>query len=269
MRRTRRLAWVALFWAAPLTAGVTVTPDAARTGTYGLRATVEPSCTGEENVLVLGPVIGPEQVEACKEVVVGAQVQAGGDLVVEAGERVAFGDGFSVATGGHMAAGTTGAWHPSYVVDETPEAESELHVRWYVRLDAVGLAPGDEITLLRIVGSGGEDRGWVRYQAGVAGGSVCAEVLDDDGDRHTTEPLTIGAAWHRLELAWQAGSALSPTGAVGLQVDGGPASTASGLPLSGALVDAVELGVVEAGTSDGWLDVDDYATARGGPIGGR
>ncbi len=139
---------------------------------------------------------------------------------------------------------------------------------WYVRLDAVGLAPSDEVTLLRIVGSGGEDRGWVRYQAGVAGGSVWIEALGDDGAHHPTKPLAIGAGWHRLELAWQAGSTLSPTGSVGLQVDGGPPSTASGLPLSWAWVDAVELGVVEAGTSCGWLDVDDYATARWGPIGG-
>jgi hypothetical protein len=180
---------------------------------------------------------------------------------------VAFGNGFSVASGGRLAAGTTGAWHPSYVVDETPAAESELHVRWSVRLDAVGLAPGDEITLLRVVASGGENRGWVRYEAGLAGGSVWAEVLGDDGVRRSGERTSLGAGWHRLELAWQVGSALAPTGSVELQVDGAAALEVSGVPLSRGLVEAVELGVVEAGSSGGWVDLDDYATARWGPIG--
>ena len=69
-----------------------------------------------------------------------------------------------------------------------PEAESELHLRRYARLAAVGLAPADELTLRGVVGSGGENRGWVGYQAGVAGGWMQTEVVGDDGIRRSREP---------------------------------------------------------------------------------
>ena len=253
--------WGLLAAVAPLHAGVEVVPGAARTGDYGLRAEVEPGCQGETAVLVLGPVVTEQRVKACKEVVVGAQFQDGGTLVAVAGERVSFADGFSVASGGRLAVVTTGAWDPGYVVDETPEREPELHVRWHVDFDGADLAAGDRLTLLRIV-SAGIERGWVHYRAGTEGGEVWVETEADDGSRHTGAPLLVAPGWHRLDLEWLAGSILAPTGRAILRVDGGTAVGVTDAALAGAPVDGVELGVVAASASGGWIDLDDYWSGR-------
>ena len=254
--------WGLLATAGALQAGVEVVPAAARTGDYGLRAEVVPGCEGEEVVLLGAPVEGVETVEACREVVVAAEVPGGGELAVAAGERVAFVDGFSVASGGRLVAGTTGAWNPGYVIDETPAGEGELHVRWYARLDEAGLAAEETVTLLRVVAAG-VPRGWVRYEASVGGGEVWVEVLDDGGAVTAGERRPLAGGWHRLELDWVAGSLLAPTGEASLQVDGGAAVAVTGLALAGAPADEVELGVVEASTGGGWIDLDDYWSGRG------
>jgi len=181
--------------------------------------------------------------------------------VTVAGQRVAFADGFSVASGGSLVAGTTGEWHPSYVIDETPASESALHVRWHARFDQAGLATGEGVTVLRVI-SAGVERGWVRYEAGAGGGEVWVEVLGDGGERWIGGRSSLGGGWHRLEVDWTAGSVLEPTGTVSVTVDDGSPLGVQGVALGGGLVDEVHLGDMQAETAGGVLDLDDYSVSR-------
>lgn len=82
-------------------AGVEVREEAARTGSYGLRAEVAEGCRGEERLVAVG------------------------------GERVVLGDGFSVEEGGALVVGVTGVW--SWPCSEVfVEAQGSLpgRIRW-------------------------------------------------------------------------------------------------------------------------------------------
>lgn len=247
--------------------GVEVAPEAARRGAFGLRAEIGEGCMGEEAVLVVGPVVTDHEVEACREVVVGAEVHDGGRLVASAGERVVFTNGFRVEAGGRLAAGTDGSWDPSYVVDETPAGERRLFIRWYARFNGAGLDVGDQLTVLRVQGEH-EERAWVIYEAATGGGWIWTDVATEDGTRKSTARGWVDGGWHRLDVEWDSGSAVAVSGRVGLLVDGAVVGSVENLALTTVLLEAIELGVVEAEAPGGWIDLDDYATAREGPVGG-
>lgn len=247
-------------------AGVEVVPGAARRGEFGLRAEVREACQNEEIVLVLGPVAGEQRVEACREIVVGAEVQTGGTLTAVAGERVTFTDGFHVERGGRLAVGTDGSWDPGFVVDESPSREGRLFIRWYTRFGASGLAPGEKLTFLRARGER-EERASIRYEATSGGGWIWAEVAEEDGARRSSPRAAVGSGWHRLELEWDSGDAIAASGRVRLLLDGALVGSIENLALATVLLDAIELGVMEAEAPGGWVDFDDFASARGALLG--
>jgi hypothetical protein len=251
----------------PAQAGVKVVPEAARSGTYGLRSEVRQGCSGEEATLILEPVVTDQRIEACREIVVGAEVHNRGRLVAVSGRRVVFTDGFRVEAGGSLVAGTNGAWDPGYVVDETPNGERRLFVRWYGRFDATGLEVGKRLTTLRLRGQQ-EVRAWVRYEAAGEGGWVWVDVAGEDGATISSARGWVSGGWHRLEVEWDSGNAIAPTGRVGLLLDGAAIGSIEGVALMTVLLDRVELGAIEADAPGGWLDLDDFATARQGPLGG-
>jgi hypothetical protein len=147
------------------------------------------------------------------------------------------------------------------VIDETPTAATDLLVRWHGRFDAVTLAPGEAVTVLRLRGPEAP-RAWVRYEPAPNGGWLWAEVLDGDGTRPTTDRGWITPGWHRLELRWDSGAAIAPTGRVEVVVDGQPTGALEDLALGAVLLDAVDLGAMEAASPGGWLDADDYEVSR-------
>lgn len=254
-------ALLAALTAPPGHAGVEVLEDAARSGTYGLRAHVVEACQGDETVLVSGQVETAETAEACREVVLEGTVAAGGRLTALAGDRVVLRDGFAVETGGSFVAGVTGAWAPSHVIDDTPTAATDLLVRWHGRFDAVSLAPGETVTVLRLRDAE-VPRAWVRFEPAPNGGWLWAEVLEADGTRPTTDRAWITPGWHHLELRWDSGAAIAPTGRVELAVDGQPAGALEDLALGATLLEAVDLGALEADAPGGWLEADDYEVSR-------
>lgn len=265
MDRATRGTWatlaVVVLTAAPAHAGVEVREEAARTGTYGLRAEVVEPCRGEERLVVSGRLEGEERAEACREVMLEGEVAPGGRLVAVGGERVVLGDGFSVEAGGELVVGVTGEWSPSYVVDETPSGDTALRVTWHGRFDGVALAAGETVAVLRLVGSE-EPRAWVRYEPGSGGGWLWAEVLEGDGALRGTERGWMPDGWHRVELTWDSGAAISSSGRLELLVDGASVGLLEDLALGSVLIEAVDLGAMEAPGSGGWVDADDYEVLR-------
>ncbi|MFW6193839.1 MAG: hypothetical protein ACOC83_10175, partial [Gemmatimonadota bacterium] len=194
------------------------------------------------------------------------EVREEGDLELVAGDQVSLGDGFRVGEGGRLAVGTTGTWKTPYVLEEQPAGESELYVRWYTRLDAVGLPSGGVVSLLGLE-DGARERARIRYEVGEGGGWSWLEVVDDDGARHESSRAWVEEGWHRMELGWSAGGVIEPQGRVVLLLDGTEAASLEGLKLGLGLVEAVRLGAWSSSGEGGWVDVDEVAAGRTGPIG--
>jgi hypothetical protein len=244
-----------------LAAGVSVHPDAAHTGNFGLRAEIRATCSGEETYLVLGPVVTAQEIEACKEVLAAATVQSDGELVLTAGQRVSFLDGFSVAAGGRLAAGTTGEWSPSYVLDDSARGEPEVVVEWFGSFDQATIGPGHRFTFMEI-GTNAEPEARTVYEAADFGGWVWVEVVDGNGDASSGERFAVGPGWHRFELHWRSGTPESPEGAVLFRVDG---QAESGLALEAVLtvtVEEIRLGVMDSDGAGGSISLDDFLVAR-------
>lgn len=240
-----------------LTAGVTVHPDAAHTGDYGLRADIQPACPGEETYLVLGPIITHQQVEACKEIVTAATVEPDGELVALAGDRISFLDGFSVAPGGRLVAGTTGEWDPSYVIDESAKGEDEVVVEWFGSFDQVTLDPGGRFTFLEIRTNADLEARTV-YEAADFGGWVWAEVVAEHGETSAGERVSVGPGWHRFGLQWRSGTAESPDGSAQLRFDGRAAEAVPAEGASAATVREIRVGSFYSAGWGGWLTLDNY-----------
>ena len=266
MQRIGLVLMVGLLMTTAAAAKVDVVPEAAWQGGFGLRVEVAEACPGEWAVLVLGPVVTVQRVEACEEVFVGsARVEDGGRLEALAGERVVFGSGFSVAEGGELAAGTSEGWDPGHLVEETPAGEASLFLRSYVRFDGVALEPGGKVSVLGM-GDGIRERATVRYEADEEGGWLWVEVVEDDGTVVVSPRGRAGDGWHRLDLEWDAGAAITASGGVSLTVDGAEIASVDGLSLGAlGLIESVKVGAWDATTEGGWIDFDEVAADRDGP----
>lgn len=270
MRMVWAVVWLCMMGTAALPArgGIEVTRGAARSGEFGLRAVVAPGCVGELNLLVMGPIVTQQAIEACREIVaLESRVEGTGDLTLEAGERVVLGEGFSVAPGGRLEVRTGGRWEPTYAIQEEIAGRTDLFVRWYIRFDGAAVPEGTRVVTMRIQGPDGP-RGWVEYQAADDGGGwLSATAVTDGGEEREIEGVRIGTGWHLVELSWSTGTIGYPSGAISLWIDQGKVGEVDGLALGTAIVRAVELGVVQADAEGGWVDLDDIAIAADGPIG--
>lgn len=246
-------------------AGVHVLPEAARSGSYGLRVDVQEACTGDETVLVVETVTGAKTVEACQEVIAVSEIAAGGALTAVGGRRVVFGDGFRVASGGRLAAGSGGR-APDAVVEVAPAGEPVLFVRAFARFDRAGLAAGEAASLLALDGARGE-LATVRLEGTSTGRAVRLEVVDEAGVRVRSAAVPVGAGWHGLEVRWDVGAAVTASGEAELFVDGSSRALLSGLATGQSLVDSVRVGAWNGSRNAGWIDFDEVAAARTGPIG--
>lgn len=246
-------------------AGVQVLSEAARSGGFGLRVDVQEGCAGDETVLVAETVTEVRTAEACREVVAAGEVAAGGKLTAMGGRRVVFASGFRVDSGGRLVAGAGGR-APDGVVEMAPAGEPVLFVRAFLRLDGAGLAAGDTVSVLALEGVRGE-LATVRLEETASGGAVALEVVDEAGGRVRSVPVPVSPGWHAVEVRWDVGAVVTASGAAELYVDGASRALLSGLATGQSLVERVRVGAWDGSRDAGWVDFDDVAAARSGPIG--
>ncbi|MGD2071843.1 MAG: hypothetical protein PVI57_24470 [Gemmatimonadota bacterium] len=257
----------------PGNAALRVLPEAAHRGAYGLRADVTRTCTGDDTVLVSDPVDDSRHVQACREVIVAGEVTATGSLTAVGGRTVVFADSFRVAPGGHLEAGTTGR-SPESLLEPSPAGEPELFVRLHARFDGAALPAGESVSILGLTGTrdGPTTVGaTVRFEGGTGPdgqiGTLRLAVIEDDGQSTVSDPVTVTEGWHALELHWDAGSALAADGRAELLLDGRSALLLEDLATSQGVVDDIRVGAWDGTAAGGWIDLDDVAAARSGPIG--
>jgi hypothetical protein len=200
--------------------------------------------------------VGHQEVEACKDVVVGATVDPEGELVLRAGRSVAFLDGFSVAAGGELVAGTTGAWDPGYVVDDSAEGMAEIDVEWFAKFDGSRMAPGQRIVILELDAGGGHEV-LVWYEEGEAGGWAWLEVVESGDAVGVSAREAVGPGWHEVELHWRSGTLATPVGVAELRVDGEGGGAVDVQNVPGLIVERIRLGVTRSEQAGGWVDLDD------------
>lgn len=156
---------------------------------------------------------------------------------------------------------------PRYVQDDTPDAETEYLVRFYV-------FPG-ELAL--------DDDGWVEVFTAYRGstnpqpefgvrlkredGALAVSARARDGGGFTeTEPVVVDRGWRGIEVHWKQSTGPS-NGELRLFVDGVERAELRGLANRDGLVNLARLGAVDSSGAEGSLDFDAFVSHRDTPIG--
>jgi YD repeat-containing protein len=240
---------------------LTVTPQAAEAGSYGLRLDV--GCPGGGETVVPVGTLASGIYEGCRSVTAGAVRIDPGPVVFRAGQGVRLADGFSVASGASFVAEIDPTVVPdAFVRDDSPDGLTRYGVRFSSRLDGLTLGAGERVELFS--GADSDGVAWFRafLERGGAGEDLLViEAREDDGAQLSTEggPLPVPAGWHSIELSWRAAAAGKSNGRLDLFLDGAPRARLTGLDNGSGRIDFVTLGSVGAGPgSIGFLDIDGF-----------
>lgn len=245
----------------------------------GARLTLE-GCATSDSVAVPNQDVGTSQTfEACRTLTAADVDVTAGTTTFRAGETIALGSGFSVASGASFQAVIDpAATGDGLVEDTTPAAESRYVARFYVNLDSMSLPSAEMFDHF----AGYDAQGRLQLAVGLARNDAMGEnrlfvdVRRDDGTFLTTlgtNELAVSAGWHAIEVDWTAASAPgADDGRVVVCVDDDGSRT-NCAELTSVDNDQAELETVRWGaqnvgaTTTGSLDLDDFDSRRTGPIG--
>jgi hypothetical protein len=250
--------------AAPSHAGsLNVTNGAARTGSYGLEVNPGTTCTGmDDEVLTNQTVSGTQSFEACDTLTAQTNFVVGtnGDATLTAGSTVVLGNGFRVDSGGALTVSVENNLLPlAFVQDDSPSAETNYSVEFYINLDSLSLESGNEIDHFTAYGAGSAEEIKIQVRQGASTDVVLA-VRQNGGSVTETSPLSLSAGWNKVAVSWTAAAAASAT----LVVNDGAPETLTGLDTAARRIDFVRWGVVD-GTfvrNPGVLLQDDFVSRR-------
>ena len=245
--------------------GLEVAPDSALYGGYGLRITVAPTCSSaEDDVLLSAQTINePASWVGCRSITARDSfvVAPGGTAMFTAGERVVLGDLVTVQSGGSLTAAIDPALTDSpfvFLQDESPAAETSYQVQFFVNLDDLAVATGDEIEQFAAYDEA--ENAHVLLLLG-SGPTLALEVRDDVGAPHrVTWPNPLSTGWNRVAISWQA----SPSATISFSVGDSSAVELTGIDTDERRVDTVRWGVV-GGTlaaSSGTIAMDQFSSWR-------
>jgi hypothetical protein len=245
---------------------VTVSPDAAWVGTFGMR--VDLGCD-PSTPLELGPPAASIEglYEECAIFASGIAVGPGG-AVLRAGESIALGNGFQVPAGASFEAELDAAGGAGFAYTRTlsPLDEATYHAHFYLRVDDLVMADGDRIEHLDGFDGSGEKlfRLIVRKAAAGSGKVLDLAARHDDGGESTTAAgaaVALQSGWNEIEIYWVSGSG---DGSFTVSVNRAPPAGLTALSNSGARLEEVRWGAIDGilvGAS-GFFELDDYSSWR-------
>lgn len=249
-------------------------------GAWAVRLTVTRACTPGDALIPDGAISGDPGVEPCGNLTANNVDVASGPVVFRAGESILLGEGFSVAAGAALTMEVGGAvLGDGYLRSESPDAEAEYVIRFYIDPDGLTLSPPSERFHHFIAYDAGGNR---EFLIGVTYNSVLPErrlfvtAFETAGTERTTKglcELELGSGWQYIEAHWKASTGTD--GDVQVSIDGGATqslaqclSLATGLDNSSGEISSVEWGARDlVGSSLGVLDMDDFESRSGGSIG--
>ena len=151
---------------------------------------------------------------------------------------------------------------PAYVTTDTPTDESVISARFYLLQETLDLQSGD-LTLLTA-----RDGGTVEFELLIRStGSVnhLVSVYRDNGSLvEDSEIVALQNVWQAVEVAWSAGAG---DGTFELKIDDIPMISLASLTNGGALVNEVDVGVVNSADAVGELVLDAIQLRRAGSAG--
>jgi photosystem II stability/assembly factor-like uncharacterized protein len=251
-------------WSSSSGDGWEVAPDSALYGGYGMRITVAPTCPSTEDDLVLTDefVTEPTSWVGCRSITARDSfiVAAGGAATLAAGERVVLGNLVSVQSGGSLTAATDPSLAESpfvYLQDDSPAGETSYRAEFWLNLDGLTVAAGDEIEHFVAYDAAEVVRFRLLLQSGP---TLVLEARDDLGSPHATAAIPLSPGWTRVGIAWQS----SPSASISLSVGDGVVAELSAIDTEDTRIDTVRWGVV-GGTlaaSSGTLALDQFVSWR-------
>jgi hypothetical protein len=242
-------------------ASLDVTPSAAFSGDYGLALGVGTTCAADWDAhYELQTVTETGQLfEGCVTLTAGNDfVIAGtGSATFTAGSTIVLENGFAVEAGGSFTAVIDSNDAPfAYVQDNSPAAEPTYNAQFYVDLDLLDLAAGDQVEHFVAYDSGGTPQIKLLIETGP---TLVLEVRDSAGTFHSTSGVPTVPGFNQVVISWAA--AVSSTASLTVN-GGGPALVTADTSIG--QIDSVRWGAV-GGTfpsSSGEIAQDEFVSWR-------
>ena len=162
---------------------------------------------------------------------------------------------------------------PGYLQDDSPEALKQYRARFYIRVDALEMPAGENISVYVAYSTTDLPVLYLRVKQ-VADAIRLGAAARLSSGSYTAVPdrgeVRLDPGWHAIELQWLAAKDfLNANGALNLWVDGRSVTGLTGLSNSTLQVQSVRLGAVEGVTAamSGWFDLDEFVSRAKGYIG--
>lgn len=162
---------------------------------------------------------------------------------------------------------------PGYLQDDSPEALKQYRARFYIRVDALEMPAGENISVCVAYSTTDLPVLYLRVKQ-VADAIRLGAAARLSSGSYTAVPdrgeVRLDPGWHAIELQWLAAKDfLNANGALNLWVDGRSVTGLTGLSNSTLQVQSVRLGAVEGVTAamSGWFDLDEFVSRAKGYIG--
>jgi hypothetical protein len=256
-------------------ASLDVVAAAARLGSQGLRVTIGSGCTGSDFVTVNGQLLGGSQTaEGCVGLSsASTTIQAGGDVLFRAGQRIVLGNGFWVESGASFAAEIDSTLlRDAHLEDHTPAAEAHLAAGFFIRPVSLALSDWEQFELVVLESSFGTRWAAVVLKDNPTLGELrlVIEAYTDLGFTFSTEgtqEVVLPAGWSWLSFDWKASSPGGYNGFLRLYLDGSPMAAIDAIENSNGRIESVRVGAQEVmnGTS-GTFDFDEFVSQVAGPV---
>lgn len=237
-----------------------VTRSAAFNSSYGLEVEISPCSVGLD--VTVGPPTVTGLVEACRTVAASNVEVVVPGATFHAGERIDLRDGFSVAESASFEAGISWPLSPyAWVEDPSPSSESAYQASFYLRLNALALAGGEDLEHLVGYNALGVRVFRVILRRNVAMGENRLALWAADEATPWGSEILLPNGWNRIEIDWSAGSG---NGHLLASVNGGAFTGLTGLSNGSHRVEAIRWGSVGGNllSTVGSLQLDRFRSTR-------
>jgi len=253
---------------------VFVTTANPRTGTRHARVDVGRSCATDHLTVPPGSLVGDQTFRACSTLSATGVEVASGATRLEAGDRVALGSGFSVASGASLVVRTGSLARGEGIIENrAPDGATDYHARFFLDPTALDLLDGERFEHFVALDAGGARELVLGIRRGAGSNRLFLATFADDGgllSTESTDELVLLPGWHAVEISWQASSGAND-GRAEACLDAEPGAASRCLVLSGLDNDTGRIDAILWGAQDtprggmGLLDLDDFASWGGQP----
>jgi hypothetical protein len=232
------------------------------------------SCATDDLVVEAGTLAGDQTLRACSSLFASGVQVISGKVALEAGNRVAFGSGFSVAADASLAVVTGPLTRGEGVIESrSPAGVASYQARFYVDPTGLDLGEGDTFEHFVARDAGGAPVLVLGLRRSAGSHRLFLEAYEDDGSWLTSEgidELVLLPGWHSIAIAWQASSGAND-GRAEACLDSEPGADSRCIVLPGldndeARIDSILWGAqATPRAAMGILDLDDFASWEGAP----